>query len=227
MANTPKRITDLEQEATRVLRKVQGRKASRKGRPLFVEFSGTPKAGKSTIINSLRLFLARNKFKVYVLTERASTCPIRNKKHPFFNLWTACATIIQMLEAGQPDATDDVVIMDRGLFDALVWMEWLQDKGELSKTERDIVDQFLTMKTWLDMIDLVFVMHVDPKKALEREFSGQVTRRTGSIMDETTLAEVNTALRRTVDRNEASFRKVLHVDTTDQEAETPLMKWLR
>ncbi|MEX1252739.1 MAG: AAA family ATPase [Dehalococcoidia bacterium] len=212
MNESEERIHDLEAEAVRVLKKIRAR--TRK--PLFVEFSGTPKAGKSTIINSLRLFLARNDFNSFVLTERASTCPIRNKKHLFFNVWTACATLVQMLNAGQQDAPDDVVIMDRGLFDALVWMRWLEEKGELEPSQRETIERFLTLEPWSSLVDLVFVMKVSPSTALEREFGGLVTRKAGSIMNERTISEFNEALELTLAEHGSRFDPFLRVDTTGQ-----------
>jgi len=214
------RIGTLEEEAARILPKVQ--QAAR--RPLFVEFSGTPKAGKSTIINSLRLFLARNGFKAYVLSERASTCPIRNKKHLFFNAWTACATLTQMLDAGQPvkpgepgGPRDDVVIMDRGLFDALTWMQWLENRNEMTSEDRATIENFLTLPHWREMIGLVLVMKVTPDVALGREFADLLTRKPGSIMNPQTVEEFNCALDQTLQRYGAQFSSPLIVDTTGQD----------
>ena len=209
-------IRELELEARQVLDKVNVARKEGRG-PLFVEFSGTPKAGKSTIINSLRLFLARNDFKVFVLTERASTCPIRDKQHPFFNVWTACATLTQLLAAAQA-GRDDVVIMDRGLFDALVWMRWLQDKESLDSSQRVVIEGFLTLDLWINLIDLIFIMKVSPDEALKREFGGQVTRKFGSIMNPETIREFNDALERTVNAN-VPFKNMLEVDTTNEQPE--------
>jgi predicted ATPase len=56
-------------------------------RPIVIEFCGSPKSGKSSCINSLSLFLRRNKFRTRVLTERASVCPVEDKFDPNFNIW--------------------------------------------------------------------------------------------------------------------------------------------
>lgn len=54
----------------------------RKRRPIIIEFSGSPKAGKTSCINSLRQFLKRNGFEVEVIQERASICPVSDKQSP-------------------------------------------------------------------------------------------------------------------------------------------------
>jgi hypothetical protein len=82
-------------------------------RPLFIEFSGTPKSGKTTVATGLDLFFRRNDFAVEKIYERASTCPIGNKQHMHFNVWTACATLNAMLTTLQYDV--DVVIVDNSV----------------------------------------------------------------------------------------------------------------
>ena len=41
----------------------------RQKRPIVIEFSGSPKAGKTSCINSLELFLKRNGFSVQIIQE--------------------------------------------------------------------------------------------------------------------------------------------------------------
>lgn len=65
----------------------------RQKHPIVIEFSGSPKAGKTSCINSLELFLKRNGFTVRIVQERASVCPVSNKQSPMFNLWTACTSL--------------------------------------------------------------------------------------------------------------------------------------
>ncbi len=91
--------------------------------PIVVEFAGVPKAGKTTTIAQIQAFLKRCGFKVEVVIERASICPIKDKKHVNFNIWTACTTLAQILEKTQtPPRPDDpqILILDRGIFDSLL-----------------------------------------------------------------------------------------------------------
>jgi predicted ATPase len=91
-----------------------------------IEFAGAPKAGKTTTLSTLQAFLKRCGFKVEVVIERASVCPIRDKKHANFNIWTACTTLAQILEKTQhqhernphPDSPE-VLILDRGFLTRL------------------------------------------------------------------------------------------------------------
>jgi hypothetical protein len=72
------KIKDLEDRAATLKTLLDSRSAKR---PLIVEFSGSPKAGKTRCISVLELFLKRNGIKCEVYTERASVSPIKAKGH--------------------------------------------------------------------------------------------------------------------------------------------------
>ena len=115
-------------------------------RPIVIEFAGVPKAGKTTTLNTIHGFLKRCGFKVETVIERASVCPIRDKKHFNFNVWTACTSLTQILEKTQdpPSPNDpDILILDRGIFDALSWLSMMEKMGRLRKEEREIIEKFL------------------------------------------------------------------------------------
>ena len=174
--NTEAIITQLEADAASVKERLSlGGK-----RPLFLEFAGTPKSGKTTVISCLDLFLRRNGFKVKWLVERASTSPISNKQHMFFNVWTAATTLSSMLAAMEDDV--DVIIMDRGIYDAIAWMVFLRSIGRLQDAELEKIKAFLLLPRWRDLIDIVFVMKVEPHIAL-----GVLSRSVGRAFESATL----------------------------------------
>lgn len=202
-------VTDLESRAEelRILLEQQSPK-----RPLVIEFSGSPKAGKTRSITVLELFLKRNGFKVEVYTERASVSPIKSKGHLNFNVWVSCASLQGMLEALYKDI--DVFILDRGIFDALVWNEWLRRTGKITKEEATQVEQFFTMDRWVDLVDVLFVMRCDPSISIQREYADQLTNRRGTIMAEDTLRQFIECIDKTILEHRARFRKTVTIDTT-------------
>jgi thymidylate kinase len=161
----------------------------------------------------LELFLKRNGIKAEVFTERASIAPIKTKGHLYFNVWVSCASLQGMLEALYGDL--DVFILDRGLFDALVWNEWLEMTGKIRKGEAQELRQFFAMDRWTQLVDLVFVLTCDPKVSIEREYADQLTTNRGTIMAEETLNQFLQATNKTLLENSAKFRKILRFDTTN------------
>lgn len=202
-------VAELERRATELKRMLEQRSAER---PLIIEFSGSPKAGKTRSISVLELFLKRNGISVEVFTERASIAPIKSKGHLNFNVWVSCASLQGMLESLYRDV--DVFILDRGIFDALVWNEWLEATGKITNSEARQLEQFFTMDRWTELVDVVFVLTCTPSVSIDREYIDQLTTRRGTIMSEDTLRQFLEATERTVQKFESKFKKIVQIDTT-------------
>lgn len=188
--------------------------------PIIIEFAGLPKAGKTTTLSHVQAFLRRCGFRVEVVVERASVCPIRDKKHSNFNVWTACTTLSQILEKTQspPRPGDpDILILDRGIFDALLWFAMMERLARIRKVERQIIEQFLLINDWRGRISGVVLMTARPDDAMEREKGYlPVIGASGSIMNREVLQQMKKVLDETVERFKEKFR-ILKVNTSDGE----------
>jgi predicted NUDIX family phosphoesterase/thymidylate kinase len=212
-------IKELESRADLLKALLEKRTAKR---PLIIEFSGAPKAGKTRSISGLELFLKRNGIRAEVFTERASIAPIKSKGHLNFNVWVSCASLQGMLEALYRDI--DVFILDRGIFDALVWNEWLEITGKITPEEAIQVANFFTMDRWTELIDVVFLLTCDPKTSIEREYADQLTTKRGTIMSEHTLSQINQSAEKTMKAHASKFKKIVTFDTTKTKAREGVAK---
>ena len=208
------------EELEKLVQQVLELKSSRtQRRPLFIEFCGSPKSGKSTTINSLSMFFRRNGLKTAVLTERAGVCPIQNKTHPNFNIWTLCSVIADMLEKMEHGKEKiDIIIADRGIFDALCWFNWLNtnpsDKNPyLSNENFKELTTFINSDIWKRNIDLIYVFIVDPKTSIKREYSALLTEKRGSIMREDVLKTYNTSVEQVITKYSQYYRQVEQIKT--------------
>ena len=213
-------ITMLENLARKVL---DLKNEHRQRRPIVIEFCGSPKAGKTSSINSLNIFLKRNGFRTAVLTERASVCPISDKQSPVFNVWICTSTINEMNvkldqanNALSPENNLDVIICDRGIFDALCWFRWLKNKKKMSDEEYDVLTKFVLLNRWRKNIDLVYTFVATPEESIKREYANLLTDKRGSIMKEDILTQYRDAIDETVSEYESLFRKIEVIDTTDK-----------
>lgn len=205
------KISDLEKIACEIL---ELKKQNRLRRPLIVEFCGSPKSGKSTCINSLNSFLKRNSFKSKVLSEKASICPVKKKTSPNFNIWTFCSTLSDYLDLIQEDHGYDIILIDRGIFDSLCWIQWLITDNKLSNEEMNIIESFITLKRWMKSVDMVYVFKASPDVSLQREYKHLLTRKEGSIMNTEMLSKYYSAIDTTITKYESTFSKVLNYDTS-------------
>lgn len=214
-------IEKLESLAQEVL---QLKNVYRQRRPIVIEFCGSPKAGKTSSINSLNIFLKRNGFKTVILTERASICPISDKQSPIFNSWTCSATINEINEkidtanaSPNPENNLDVIISDRGIFDALCWFRWLRNRNKMAEYEYSVLTQFALLNRWQKNIDLVYIFVTTPEESIKREYANLLTDKRGSIMKEDILAQYREAVYQTLSEYKEAFRATDIIDTTERE----------
>ena len=89
-------------------------------RPIMIEFTGTPEAGKTTVIHRLEQILSTQGFSVTIIQESAETQPIEFPKGSWdANFWMryiSCANILHALYI-----PCDIVIIDRGIIDLQFW----------------------------------------------------------------------------------------------------------
>lgn len=181
-------------------------------RPYFVELAGTPKAGKTTTLHALRGFLKQCGFHVHEMRERAADCPIAMKGHFFFNTWTTTTMLASMIESLESEA--DIVLLDRGVFDAIVWLESQYREQQVTSEEYKVFREFVLLDRWRTLTDLTFVFTVSPDQALERENKDLLIPRTGSIMDKSFLERYNSILSDVMNSEQNKFA-FFKIDTTN------------
>lgn len=181
--------------------------------PLVIEFSGTPKAGKTTCVDAISKFFRRHQIPIFTVTERASICPIADKTSPAFNIWTGCSSIAQLLESLERPVK--IVIFDRGVFDTLVWMNIHKRRKSLPTDEFDVLESFLLRRRFTESIGIVAALSTTPEVSLQREFKDQITDIQGSVMNTSFLSEYNFSLNNCIEKYSEDFRQVIHIDTTN------------
>lgn len=200
--------SELLEEAKAVLR------AMRVGarRAFVLELTGTPKAGKTTTLSTLQSFFKAAEFRVETLKERAADCPLPMKGHFFFNAWTMCTMLAEVL--ANHETPVDILLLDRGFFDALIWLDLQHQRSQVSEEERGVFEQFVLLDRWQRLVDFTIVMTTDPRKAMEREQASQLIPRAGSMMNVGSLTQFNDATARTIERHGKKFRHVV-IDTSN------------
>lgn len=186
--------------------------------PLIIEFSGSPKSGKTTIIGIVTHFLKRMGADVVPPVEGASlrTPPGLRDDWLAFNAWSGCYALQQILVDCSLEEPNTIVILDRGLFDVAGWMEFLfRFKSRLTETDRNTVEGFFSLDLWRQRQNAVFLFTADAATSLRREVHGKLTLETGSVMNAETLEQIREAYLATARARAAAFDRVIHLDTSD------------
>lgn len=181
-------------------------------RAFVLELTGTPKAGKSTSVVTLQTFFREAGYQVHLLRERAADCPLPMKGHFFFNAWTMATMLAEVLATQETSV--DILILDRGFFDALVWLELQARRDQVTHEEKRVFSDFVLLERWRSLVDATVSMTVQPNKALSREHQNQIVPRNGSMMNPDSLAHFNDALDH-VAREYGELFSLIRVDTTD------------
>lgn len=108
----------------------------------------------------------------------------------------------------------DVLILDRGIFDALCWFEWLVSTSKMEEEQRKITEQFLLANELVSCIDIVFAFRVQPNISIEREYATLLTDKLGTIMNEKVLGEYLKAIEHTYSTKSKYFHRVFEIDTS-------------
>ena len=185
-------------------------------RPLFIEFAGTPKSGKSTCIDTVNHFFRRLGYKVLAPTEGAS------KRTPYylkdnlvaFNAWSATYALTHILEGRFGSDEYHLVIMDRGLFDALAWFELLKQKDDITSEECSAIQQFLLVGHWRELVDMIFLFQTDPVTSLERENDNKLIAEPGRTMNQDFLGKLNSAYDTTKEQYADKFNRFHAINTS-------------
>ena len=190
-------------------------------RPVFVEFSGTPKSGKSTCIDIVSHFFRRVGFNVLAPTEGAS------RRTPYylrndlvaFNTWSASYALTHILEGLHHSDRYQLAILDRGLFDALAWFQLLESSGQISGEVRETIQNFILVENWRSVIDAVFLFTADPATSMERENADKLIDEPGRAMNPQFLDSLNQAYQRVRNSYGGEF-KITDIDTSKNENTT-------
>ena len=145
------------------------------GRPINIEFTGTPEAGKTTQFKIISSTLQEEGYKVVTVGESAEVVPACfGKASPDWHRWMGLHTIMNLLCANAEDA--DIIIVDRGYVDHLIWQEVYCGEGKISDREKTASYEYF--RQFIPMPDMVFVFSVPPDVSIERRGGeGRITNR--------------------------------------------------
>jgi thymidylate kinase len=215
-------MADLNALRDRATYTVEQLNSNPPSRPVFVEFSGTPKSGKSTCIDIVSHFFRRVGFNVLAPTEGAS------KRTPYylrrdlvaFNTWSASYALTHIIEGLHHSDRYHLAILDRGLFDALAWFQLLENDAEISREVRDSIHNFILVEKWKSVIDAVFLFTADSVTSLERENEDKLIDEPGRAMNPDFLDRLNCAYSEVRESYGGEF-KITDINTSKKENTSP------
>jgi hypothetical protein len=174
-------------------------------RAFIIEFAGMPKAGKSGTIKNVRQYFSsgskiriveapgsiKRTYEIYTPAEGVSlrTPAVLKQNLVDFNCWAGAYALQELLQA-RHDNHHDLVILDRGPWDAGCWLEYVKtirsDHPVSPEDAAEIID-FFQLPHWMTCADLHVVLVVDPAEAAERERRERLITHHGPVSDRTLM----------------------------------------
>ena len=167
--------------------------------PYVIEFTGTPRTGKTTLINNLCDFFKKGNFNVDVVSEFTTSDIYKKTIKPTLKTEYKKAVMESIPEnikinlENAINKNSDIIIVDRCLFDRLIWVDRLFNKGKLTQEEyNDYISKYLPLIK--NNIDIVIDTYTDPITALKRDYLNNLSLEKRTFLNEDNVSEYNNAL---------------------------------
>jgi|GEM_PF-5230487 len=183
------------------------------GIPFIIEVSGTPNSGKTPAIKVVEKFIRRNKVKYKYIREAAIDCKINNKLSEYYNLWTLTRSLELLIDVFNNDYY--LVICERGIFDALCWMEFHKKYHNISEEEYKKISDLLLLKKFTDKIAHIAVFKCDVKTSIIRECPHGIKIPHGTIVNNRVLPLINESIESIINRHKEEFKNIAIIETSD------------
>lgn len=167
--------------------------------PYVIEFTGTPRTGKTTLINNLYDFFKKKGFKVEVLEEFTTSKKYKTEIYPLLkdnskkliNIEIPKYVLEQLLKSISNNP--DIIIIDRSLFDRIIWMDRLYLKNGVSKEEYEDYKK-IYIPLIKNKINMIIATYTDPLTALKRDYNCNLSLEKRNFLNEQNISEYNTSL---------------------------------
>ena len=131
-----------------------------------------------------------------------------------FNARSATHALTHILGGRYGSDEYNLVIMDRGLFDALAWFELLNQNNDIATEDCSAIQEFLLVEHWHGLVDMIFLFRADPQRSLEREHENTLIQEPGRTMNESFLQQLNAACEMIKEKYAAEFSSFEVIDTS-------------
>ena len=137
-------------------------------KPIFIELIGTPKSGKTTLVNAISSLFEKYKIPTFIRRETAEYNPIQDKNSEEYTMWMIME-LIKNLSEDLNDRKGSLVIYDRGLLDRIPWLEYGVKNGSVSKNDSERIKQLYEMDLLKRYKPLAYGFKTSPELSIKRK----------------------------------------------------------
>lgn len=192
---------------------------SDKTRPYVIEFTGTPRTGKTTLINNLKDFFNKGGLSVEVIEEFTTSKKYKKEIYPtlkdqyksIINTTIPKYSLEELKNAIKRD--NDIIIVDRSLLDRLIWANRLWLKNGFTDEEYMAYQKEYIPKI-KRYIDIIIGTYTDSSTSLKRDYKNSLALEQRHFLNKQNVDEYNNSfdnIERISDDKNINFHRI---DTT-------------
>lgn len=170
-----------------------------KNMPYVIEFTGTPRTGKTSIINNLSDLFKKGGFNVLIINEYTTSLEYKKEfKEKLKDLSTKDRNIIIVENVLRQlndtiEKNPDIILIDRSLNDRQIWNYRLLKRGDMSSEEYIMLrDKYLEISSKL--INYLVITYTDSLTCLKRDYYSNLSLEPRNFLNINNVEEFNECL---------------------------------
>lgn len=218
--NNSKLLNDLRDLHLKKAELLNLKQELKSNKPYLIEFTGTPRTGKTTLINNINDFFKKGGFNSKIIEEFVSSEYYNkvikpfNKNRTTFEINRLIMKEIVKLANKEIISNKDIVIFDRGIYDRCIWMQRAMNLGIVTKEEaQSFLNQYMLEAK--NKVDSLFITYADDQVALKRDYLHSLALEPRNFLNLNNIMEFNNALLESKDIFEKISPNIHFIDTTN------------
>lgn len=186
----------------------------------IIEFSGTPRTGKTTTINNLYDFFKKGGFSISIIEEFTTSKyfkeVFKQKYKDSSKLDSNIAIIEETVKQLQDEINTkkDIIIVDRSINDRQIWNYIRYKKNDMDiKMYNELQLKYKEISKKL--IDVLVITYADPITSLKRDYNSSLALEKRSFLNNENITEYNDSVKDLKELFENSVNSLILVDTSN------------
>ncbi|MDD3340941.1 MAG: HD domain-containing protein [Bacilli bacterium] len=189
-------------------------------KPFVIEFCGTPRTGKTTILNNLYVFFKKGGFSVNMIEELTTSDHYKKVVLPKIQHMPTDKLNIAIIREAEKQLrhaiskNDDIILIDRSLNDRVIWNYRKFVRNDMTEEQyRQITEQYSTVSK--ELIDLLVIGYTDAQTAVKRDYINSLALEESRFLNIDNIHEYNKNMELSMNVFKKSVNNIYKLDTTD------------
>lgn len=188
-------------------------------KPFVIEFSGTPRTGKTTTINNLYDFFKKGGFDITIIEEFTTSKYYKEEfKQKYSDLSSSDFNIAILKEVTKQlkdiiNSDREIILIDRSINDRQIWNYRRYKKGDIDlKTYEELRDKYSLISKKL--IDFLVITSADALTSIKRDYNSSLALEQRNFLNIKNIDEYNDSLNNLQELFKNSTDNYLLLDTS-------------